>query len=94
MAASGDSLSIGYGDARIQARGFTSVLIMTLVVSAGFFYYTHIQTNLERRNEHRSVMEELQVITYILSQPEGKRPVLAMPKSLQLRLQKSFYSTE
>ena len=94
MAASGDSLSVGYGGANIQAKGITSVLIFTLVICAGFFYYTHVQTNVERRNEHRSVMEELQVITYILSQPEGKRPVLAMPRSLRERLQKSYYTSE
>lgn len=94
MAAGNSDITIGYGEARIQAKGLAGICGMFFIIVCAVGFYVHNQTQIERRQEHVSVMEELRVITYILSQPEGKRPVLTMPRALQERLQRSYYNQD
>lgn len=81
------AISVGYGDYKLEAKGLMGLmgfLVVVVVVGFGalqFFLYRSVQHDI------KGLQGEIRVLSYVLTQPEGNRPKLLMPKELRERIQ-------
>ena len=94
------SFHLGFGKISLDITSghlFTILVVMGLFVLVGGAGYLQIRYVGDVRAEHATIRhehdelrqkleEKLEVMIYLLSRPEGERPVLAMPQGIRQRL--------
>ena len=81
-----DSVSLGFGQYKIQAKGWAASLAVFLGLALGIAGYVGVNAFAALRQDTSKILDELNVLTYILSLPEEQRPALAVPPALRDRL--------
>lgn len=83
---SSNSVSLGYGNWLLKVAGTNSLGWVAGALLLGGFAYAVFSGYITLREDTRTIVDELRVITYIISQPQDERPELAIPKALRGRL--------
>ena len=93
MDQSGQSLSLGFGNWKMRAQGPVIVLIVVMVILAGSMSYIIVEASNQRSEEHARlekiesrIVEEIQILSFIMTKPQAERPNLIVPKGLRGRL--------
>lgn len=78
-----ENLKVSAGGVSLAVKGREIIAIIALLGLGVGVYFSHLQ-NIK---DHQTVVDELQVMTYIMSLPADSRPKIIPPPSLRNRLQ-------
>lgn len=80
------SVSVGFGDYKVEAKGLMALSGAVVMLVAAGFLWTQVHVYQSLQTDIKGVQAELQILSYVLTQPEGARPQMMMPDALYKRM--------
>ena len=79
-------IEVGYGNWKLKLLGNEGLYMVTVALILVSLSWSALVGYTQLREDNQSLLNELQVLTYVISQPLDKRPALVIPPTLRTRM--------